>query len=113
CKDGTDVDQWRHIQDCILPSQPSSFPVLHLWTSPSLCGYGHPDAGLLLQLLPPEANFTPNTPSQYKGTLKHKVEASISHLCLEPALQFQLLNTAFLIGWKKKKNIITWEEYHT
>ncbi|KFV66837.1 PQ-loop repeat-containing protein 1, partial [Dryobates pubescens] len=31
--DGADVDQWGHLQDCLLHPEPGPFPVLHLWAA--------------------------------------------------------------------------------
>lgn len=65
------MDQWGHIQDCLLHFESGPFPVLHLWTSAGFCGHCYPVTGLLVQLLPSEARAPHCTPSQHQGPVRH------------------------------------------
>lgn len=64
------MDQWGHVQDCLLHFESGPVPVLHLWTPAGFRGHRYPVAGLLVQLLPSEARVPHCTPSQHQGPVR-------------------------------------------
>ena len=60
-QDGPHVDEWRHLQDGLLPAERGAPAVLGVRAAAGAGGLGHPGAGLRVHPLPSEAS-PPHSP---------------------------------------------------
>ncbi|XP_033034349.1 solute carrier family 66 member 2 isoform X2 [Trachypithecus francoisi] len=69
-QDGAHVDQWRRLQDGLLPAEGRTSAVLCVRPAAGAGGPGHPGAGLRLCPPPPEAGAARCAPCWHQGPLR-------------------------------------------
>uniref|UniRef100_I3LM62 Solute carrier family 66 member 2 n=1 Tax=Sus scrofa TaxID=9823 RepID=I3LM62_PIG len=69
-QDGPHVDEWRHLQDGVLPAEWGAPTVLSVRPAAGAGGPGHPGPGLRIHPPPPEARTPCHAPCQCQGPLR-------------------------------------------